>query len=143
VRLTIIPSDGVVGVDGVFRSVSMAGVDPAIHAVQFDDATGEGEIERKGRGAVATPITDRAPFQVFVDRWTAAAPPVVVPPTQAELDDRVARAQLTRLDAQSIRHLRVLADAGASVGAKAGATAALGGIETAANVQRAKLIGPE
>ena len=142
-KLVIIPSDGVVGIDGVFRPVSMDLMDQTTHAVHFDDATGEGEIERKGRGAVATPITDRDQFQVFVDRWTAAAPPVVVPPTQAELDDSAARAQLTRLDTQSIRHLRVLADAGASVGAKAGATAALVGIETAAIAQRAKLIGPE
>ena len=70
-------------------------------------------------------------------------PPAVVPPTEAELDDRAARAQLTRLDAQSIRHLRVMADAGASVGAKSAAAAALGGIEIAAIAQRAKLIGAE
>jgi len=137
-KLTIIPSDGVVGVDGVFRSVSMAGIDTAIHAVQFDDATSTGEIEFKGRGITSTRLTDRTAFQPFIDRWTAAAPPVIVPPTQAELDDRAARAQLTALDARSIRHLRVLA-----AGANPGASAALAGIEAAAVVQRAKLIGAE
>ena len=79
-KLTIIPSDGVVGVDGVFRSVSMAGIDPTIHAVQFDDATGGGEIEFKQRGSQNQRITDRAPFAQFVARWTAAAPPPPPPP---------------------------------------------------------------
>jgi hypothetical protein len=137
-KLTIIPNDGVVGVDGVFRTVSMAGIDPTIHAVQFDDSKGGGEVESILLGVTPQKITDRSAFQPFVDRWTAAAPPVPVPPTQAQLDDRQARAQLTRLDAQSIRHLRVLAG-----GANVGASAALVGIENAAISQRAKLIGAE
>ena len=79
-RLTIIPSDGVVGVDGLFRPVSMAGIDPAIHAVQFDDLTNTGEIEYKQRGKSPDAITDRAAFQSFIARWTAAAPPPPPPP---------------------------------------------------------------
>lgn len=79
-KLTIIPIDGVVGVDGVFRSVSMAGMDAAIHAAHFDDATGEGEIEFRQKGLMPERITDRAQFIAFVNRWVAAEPPPPPPP---------------------------------------------------------------
>lgn len=70
--VTIIADDGVVGVDGVFRSVDLGGLDPDIHAVQWDGAVGEIEY-RDGRPPAA--ISDFASFQPFVDLWTAAAPP--------------------------------------------------------------------
>ena len=74
-RLTIIPGDSVVGIDGVFRSVSMTGIDPAIHAVQFDDDLSVGEIEYRQRSRSNERITDRLGFEQFVARWTAAVPP--------------------------------------------------------------------
>jgi len=78
--VTIVPSDGNVLVDGEARTVDMTGIDPAIHAVQWDGTAGEIEYTRAdGRGNES--ITDISPFQVFIDRWTAAAP---LPPT---LDD--------------------------------------------------------
>lgn len=59
-RITIIPSDGVVGVDGVFRQVSMAGIDPAIHAIQFDTTKGAGEIEYRADATVEADVRDEA-----------------------------------------------------------------------------------
>ena len=79
-KLTIIPSDGVVGVDGVFRPVSMAGIDPDVHAVHFDDALNAGEVEYKERGRASDAITALGPFGVFIGRWNAAAPPPPPPP---------------------------------------------------------------
>jgi len=44
-RITIIQGDGVVGVDGLFLRVDLSGLDPAIHAIQFDTDRGLGSIE--------------------------------------------------------------------------------------------------
>lgn len=63
-------------VDGVSRDdpIDMTGIDPAIHAVQWFDTEGEIEYTRAD-GRRNEKITDISPFQVFIDRWTAAAPP--------------------------------------------------------------------
>lgn len=79
--VTIIPSDGNVLVDGEVRTVDMTGIDPAIHAVQWDGTAGEIEYTRAD-GRRNEVIADISPFQVFIDRWTAAEEP---PPTLAEL----------------------------------------------------------
>lgn len=71
-KVTIIADDGVVGVDGVFRSVDLTALDPDIHAVQWGGAAGE--IEYRG-GRPPEAMNDLASFQPFVDLWTAAAPP--------------------------------------------------------------------
>lgn len=72
--VTIIPADSHAYVDGVARPIDMTGIDPAIHAVQWDGLAGEIEYTRAdGRRNEA--ITDLSPYQVFIDRWTAAAPP--------------------------------------------------------------------
>lgn len=76
-KITIIPSDAIVGVSRVFRAISMAGIDPSIHAVQFDTNTNAGHVERAGMPN--EPISSILPFQVFLDRWTAAAPVPHVP----------------------------------------------------------------
>ena len=96
VKLTIIPSDGVVGVDGEFRSVSMAGIDPNIHAVHFDDALNEGEIEFKQRGRSPQSITAFPQAGLFMGRWTAAAPPPPTPEVRKAGADELIRALLKK-----------------------------------------------
>ncbi len=71
-RVTIIADDGVVGVDGEFRSIGLGALDPNIHAVQWDGAAGEIEWNNPRRNEA---ISDFAPFQSFVDAWIAATPP--------------------------------------------------------------------
>jgi len=78
-RITIIPDDGNVIVDGEARTVSMAGIDPTIHAVQWFDTAGEIEFND---GKPHEQIDDISPFQGFVQRWNNAATP---PPTFAQL----------------------------------------------------------
>ncbi len=78
-RVTIIADDGVVGVDGEFRSVDLSALDPNVHAVQWDGA--KGHVEYRDRSP-ETPLADLAPYQPFIDAWAAAAPP---PPTLDEL----------------------------------------------------------
>ena len=78
-RITIVPDDNTVIVDGeARREISMAGIDPTIHAVQWKDTAGEIEYND---GKRHKKIVSISPFQSFIDRWANAAIP---PPT---LDD--------------------------------------------------------
>lgn len=80
-RLTIIKDDGVVGVDGVFKTVDLSGLDAAIRAVQWDGTTGHLEFYDDQLANLL--IGDITAYQPFVDAWNA--PPVVTPPTSAEM----------------------------------------------------------
>jgi hypothetical protein len=57
-RITIIREDGVVGVDRVFRQVDLSGLDPSIHAIQYDTANGAGEIEYDAAATVEAEVRD-------------------------------------------------------------------------------------
>lgn len=76
-RVTIIPVDSFVGVDGEFRSVDLGTIDPNIHAVQWDGTKGEIEFNDRSANRV---IDTLEPYQRFVDAWVAAAPPPPPPP---------------------------------------------------------------
>ena len=78
-KVTIIADDGKVGVDGVFRQVSLAGLDPDIHAVQWDGTAGEIEY-RRGTNKANEIITQFNQFAAFETRWFAAEPPAPPPP---------------------------------------------------------------
>ncbi len=69
-NITIIPADGYVGIDdkGVLE-LSMAGLDPNIHAIQFDGVSGH--VEWRQNGKANTPFTDLAPYQFIIDRALA------------------------------------------------------------------------
>lgn len=83
-RITIVPSDNHVVIDGVARKINMAGIDSTIHAVQWFST--KGEIEYND-GKPHKKITSINPFQAFIDRWTAAAPPPPLPdPPKSEAD---------------------------------------------------------
>lgn len=76
-KISLIPADEHAFVDGVSRKIDFAGIDPTIHAVQFDTVKGTGHVEIIDGDNQA--LTDFTPYQIFVDRWTAAAP---LPPTE-------------------------------------------------------------
>lgn len=83
-QITIIQADGMVGVDGLFRSVDLSDLDPKIHAVQFNKASGAGHVEYDANLVPRRPNTPigqaqfDALFQQYIARWAAAAPPVRV-----------------------------------------------------------------
>lgn len=77
-EIRIIPEDGVVGVNGVFRTITLANIDPAIHAVQWDEDIGF--IEYTDARAVQV-IAELGEFQRFVDVWTLNTPPEAPPLT--------------------------------------------------------------
>lgn len=91
-RVSIVVPDGMVIIDGIARQVSMTGVEAGLHAVQWYDTEGEAEYGKPDRRNVA--ISDLAPYQFLIARWTAAAPtprPPIVPPTKDEQIDLVFR----------------------------------------------------
>lgn len=70
-RLTIIPPDAAVYIDGVCKvGLDMASIPANVQAVQWYDVWGEVE-EIKGGKYTNTPITSIAPYQGIIDQWHA------------------------------------------------------------------------
>lgn len=87
-KITIIREDGRVGVDGEFRPVDLSDMAAGIHAVQYDDVTGRGEVEFTDNRP-NQPIKGQngfAQFDKYRRRWHDNAPEPPEPP-----DPRLAR----------------------------------------------------
>lgn len=73
-RLTIIPSDGFVSIDGYgFSGLDLSSIDPTVHAVQWYDTYGEIEIKDPATGRMLsnTDIVSLDQFQIALDIWNA------------------------------------------------------------------------
>jgi|GEM_PF-2126231 len=83
-RVTIIPSDGVVIIDGRgFGGLDLSAMDPQIHAVQWYGTRGELELAPDaGSGCANIAISDLAFVQMAIDAWQAAADAEDNPPPQ-------------------------------------------------------------
>ena len=84
-RITIIVSDNMFGVDEVFRRIDLSKIDQNIHAVQFDSVKG-GEVEYIDERNNEK-IDNFDSYQEFYDAWEDAAP-ILLPesaPTYQEL----------------------------------------------------------
>jgi hypothetical protein len=76
-RVTIIKDDNTVYVDGVAVSIDCSALPPDFHALQWDSASGTGEIEHEAIDGKRKPnlaIDSLGPYQVFLDTWRANAP---------------------------------------------------------------------
>lgn len=75
-KVSIIPSDNVVVVDGVPRRVDCSSVPPEVHAVQWQDAVGVVEYvdddPNDGQAPAPQRITSLGEYQALVDAWQAA-----------------------------------------------------------------------
>ena len=74
-RVTIIPTDGYVSVDGLgYADLDLSSVDPSIHAVQFNGAAGWIEFvdAPDGTKPANQPIDSIAAFQSAIDAWNVA-----------------------------------------------------------------------
>jgi hypothetical protein len=80
-RLTIIRDDGVVGIDGVFKTVDLSGLSAGIRAVQWDGTSGH--IEFYADVSPNLPIDNIDAYQQYVTAWNT--PPEETPPTAAEM----------------------------------------------------------
>jgi hypothetical protein len=73
-KITIIPEDGFVAVDGDgYSKLDLSFMDTNIHALQWYGS--DGEIERKDeRGRIVSneEVTDITPYQTALDSWQAA-----------------------------------------------------------------------
>jgi len=79
-RITIVRDDNMVGVDGIFRRNDLSAMPAGVRAVQWNGLSGHIEYD----DASNMPLQDISDFQVFIDRWEAAAPqpPAPVPPSE-------------------------------------------------------------
>lgn len=90
-RVTIIPSDGFVSVDGKgYGGLNLSFIDPSIHAVQWYGESGEVEVKNPVTGKMVEnrEIASLDEFQSVIAAWQAAkdaeiaAQIVVVAPVQ-------------------------------------------------------------
>ena len=74
-RLTIIPVDGFVGIDGKgFGGLNLSFMDASVHAVQWYETHGEVEVKDPATGCMTTNevITSIEVYQPAIDVWQAA-----------------------------------------------------------------------
>ncbi len=74
-RLTIIPVDGFVSVDGVgFSGFNLSFMDASVHAVQWYETHGEVEVKDPvtGRMIANEVITSIEPYQQAIEAWQTA-----------------------------------------------------------------------
>jgi hypothetical protein len=73
-RVTIIPADGFVSVDGEgYGKLDLSFIDASVHAIQWYDT--DGEIERRderGRVVANEDFADLTPYQAALDAWQVA-----------------------------------------------------------------------
>jgi hypothetical protein len=76
-RMTIIPSDGIVNINGqIYDSLDLSWMDPNIHVVQWYDTVGEIEWKEPHPYMLMIvrnePINNIDAFQPAIDAWNAA-----------------------------------------------------------------------
>lgn len=74
-RVTIIPSDGFVSVDGKgYGGLNLSFIDPSIHAVQWYGESGEVEVKNPATGKMVEnrDIASLDEFQSAIAAWQAA-----------------------------------------------------------------------
>lgn len=104
-RVTIIPSDGYVAIDGrAFHDLDLSQIDSQIHAMQWYGMYGEIELapDVNGQGANIE-ITSLDTFQPALDAWQAAADAVDNPPPAPPTD--YAEAQRMELSMVCRKHI--------------------------------------
>ena len=79
-RVTIVNADRTVGINGEFRTLDMAPLEPSIHAIQWYETYGEVEYVTKfENGEFIKPanqiITNMDIIQAAIDAWHSKAPP--------------------------------------------------------------------
>ena len=103
-KVTIIPSDGVVGIDGEFIDQLVLDIEPDIHAVQWDGVKGTIEYQSKP----VEKITDFTPFEQYVTQAQTEKAARV----QADLDaDQAAIDALTVDDVRQMKIREINAEA--------------------------------
>jgi hypothetical protein len=91
-RISIIPADGVVVIDGIgIGDIDMSPIDPSVHAVQWYGDSGEVEIknmEMIERVSIIRNeiITDISQYQSVIDEWQIKRDQQLVAPDLLEIE---------------------------------------------------------
>lgn len=102
-RVTIIPSDGFVSIDGYgFSGLDLSGIDASVHAVQWYDTHGEIEVKDPvtKKMVANTEITSLEQFQAAINVWNAKKEKVLAAEAQALAEAQAA--QTTPLPADKV-----------------------------------------
>lgn len=102
-RVTIIPTDGYVAVDGIgYLELDLTAIDPSIHAVQWHGESGWIEYSDTPDGKPANVFIDTlAEFQPAIEAWRVvneASNQPAPPPTEDEIKKAVVKMTQQRLD---------------------------------------------
>ena len=100
-RVTIIPKDGRVVVDGEgYGDIDLSSIDPIVHAIQWYDTEGEVEIkDARGRMVENRVITSFDEFAFVVPLWEAAAEAARL--KQLEHEAAVAQAEAVKVEMEN------------------------------------------
>jgi len=73
-KVTIIPVDGMISIDGEFRAIDLSGIDASVHAVQYDTGANTGHIEfvdaSKPNMGLGKAKFDKL-FYPYIQKWKA------------------------------------------------------------------------
>jgi hypothetical protein len=84
-RVTIIPDDGFVSIDGSgYHDLDLSAIDASIHAVQWYGAEGEVEVRNPVTRKMIEnrTITSLSEFQPALDAWNVANTAALTPPVE-------------------------------------------------------------
>jgi len=100
-RITIIPEDSTVSIDGVgYNGLDLSAIDPSVHAVQWYDTEGEVEIkDARGRMVENREITSFDDFAFVIPLWEAAAEAARL--KQLEHEAAVAQAEAVKAEMEA------------------------------------------
>ena len=90
-KVTIIPSDGFVSIDGYgFSGLDLSGIDQSVHAVQWYDTHGEVEVKDPITKKIVanTEITSIEQFQVAIDIWNTRKEEALAAEAQALAEEQ-------------------------------------------------------
>jgi len=82
-------TDGFAYINRVARRIDLSGLDPNIHAVQWDGTRGHIEFKDRSPNQNIDSITR---FQTYIDRWVAAVPVPAQPSPQDQAEKQARQA---------------------------------------------------
>lgn len=95
-RITIIPSSGIVSINGeTYGGLDLSWIDPSINAIQWYKTYGDLEIRNPTTGRMEDNqlINSLVPWQQALDQWAAAKAALQTPPVEVIVPQSISRRQ--------------------------------------------------
>jgi hypothetical protein len=105
-RITVIPQDGVVSIDGEsYAGIDLSNLDSTVHAIQWHDTEGEVEIkDARGRMVENREITSFDEFASVIPLWEAAK-------LKTQLEEQALADAKAKMEAKNQMEAQALANA--------------------------------